>query len=185
MSRKLSDESSFRSSHSSHLKSKEVGRIMPKRLSKVFGNSVHKMSEKTTEELSFESRHSSDTSNIMLTGLSTEFGNSVYEMSGNFPDESLFISSHSSQLKSKEVKNSAAKKMKSSKDKIQSKIDKNRSENGSNLFEILSKTLSNLKFERSVMTEQEDDIKAADIDSGINIANEKCDFSSPKSRNVK
>ena len=123
------------------------------------------MSEKTTEELSFESRHSSDTSNIMLTGLSTEFGNSVYEMSGNFPDESLFISSHSSQLKSKEVKNSAAKKMKSSKDKIQSKIDKNRSENGSNLFEILSKTLSNLKSERSVMTEQEDDIKAADIDT--------------------
>jgi len=101
----------------------------------------------------------------MLTGLSTEFGNSVYEMSGNFPDESSFISSHSSQLKSKEIKNSAAKKMKSSKDKIQSKIDKNRSENGSNLFEILSKTLSNLKSERSVMTEQEDDIKAADIDT--------------------
>ena len=74
--------------------------------------------------------------------------------------------------------------MKSSKDKIQSKIDKNRSENGSNLFEILSKTLSNLKSERSVMTEQEDDIKAADIDSGINIANERFDFSSPKSRNV-
>ena len=34
------------------------------------------------------------------------------------------------------------------------------------------------------MTGQENDIKAADIDSGINIANERFDFSSPKSRNV-
>ena len=34
------------------------------------------------------------------------------------------------------------------------------------------------------MADQEDDIKAADIDSGINIANERFDFSSPKSRNV-
>ena len=34
------------------------------------------------------------------------------------------------------------------------------------------------------MTEQEDDIEAADIDSGINIVKERFDFSSPKSRNV-
>ena len=34
------------------------------------------------------------------------------------------------------------------------------------------------------MTGQENDIKAADIDSGINIANERFDFSSTKSRNV-
>ena len=52
-------------------------RNVPKGLSKIFENSVHKMSEKSSDESLLESSYSSYTSKIMPIGLSSEIKRSV------------------------------------------------------------------------------------------------------------
>ena len=53
-------------------------RNVPKGLSKIFENSVHKMSEKSSDESLLESSYSSYTSKIMHIGLAKVFKRSVY-----------------------------------------------------------------------------------------------------------